>query len=258
MSPQPQRKFQPPSERSFGIPISLARNNSMLTPADIRLSLMVFANPDAPITDEEWTESSGLDPRMKAMAIKGLREKGLSVEGKGNGAKYHFDTSVWEAWWRSRPRSEKARTTGRAPTVKAKPGMKVHPDCQDQCQRLCEPAKSEVISISSAAAAPTDLITTHLGNKIPAEHAEEIGKALKKAHHRIAAADNPKSLERHIIKTALLALTKTNRHPITRSSVSVTAKADQLRTARDVLENQAEHSKLEIEIARDIVNGSGQ
>jgi hypothetical protein len=256
MSPQPQRSHRP-AERSFGMPISMALNNSMFTPAEIRLVLMVFANPDSPITDDEWQESSGLDPRMKAMSAKGLREKGLSVEGKGNGARYRFDTSVWEAWWKSQPRSEKARTAGRAPTVKAKPGMKVHPDCKETCQRLCEPKKAEVIQISSPPA--EDVIITPLGNKIPAEHATQVGKALQQRRRAIEEANSPKALERHIIQTKLAsAKTQPKPQPKPRGSSSATAKVDQLRTARDILENPDGYSKLEIEIARDIVNGSGQ
>jgi hypothetical protein len=289
MSTQPQRSFQPSPEQSFRMPVSMARHNSMLTPAELRLSVMVFAEPNRPITDEVWAESSGLDPRMKMLAVKGLRPKGLSVQGKGKKATYRFDTGQWETYWRSRPRRERARTIGRAPTVQAKPGMQVHPECRERCQRLCEPPKADVISISSATenakpvsqsppvsppASPPqnakpvsqtspqdDVITTPLGNSIPAEHAAEIGKALRRADRRITTAGNPKALEAYIItqETAKLAAsTKTQTKPKPRGSVSATAKADQLRTARDVLENPDGHSKLEIEIAREIVAGSGQ
>jgi hypothetical protein len=96
------------------------------------------------ITDEVWEQTTGLDPRMKQMAIKGLREKGLHVTGEGKRAKYKFEVHAWESWYKSRPARERARTAGRAKSVAAKAGMQVHPECRERCQRLCEP-KNPVI-----------------------------------------------------------------------------------------------------------------
>jgi hypothetical protein len=127
------------------VPNSLVENQLMFTPAELRFALMALQwAAGRTITDEVWEQTTGLDPRMKQMAIKGLREKGLHVTGEGKRAKYKFEVHAWEAWYKSRPARERARTMGRAKTVSAKPGMQVHPDCSVRCQRLCEP-KNEVI-----------------------------------------------------------------------------------------------------------------
>jgi len=101
------------------------------------------------VSDEHWQRWTGLKPRMKEMAIRGLKQKGLSVSGTGQRARYYFDAEMWERWVRSQSPEQKARTEGRA--TSPKPGQKIHTDCvKNGCQRLCE-AKCEepkVISIT--------------------------------------------------------------------------------------------------------------
>ncbi|MFZ1011448.1 MAG: hypothetical protein WAN65_31720, partial [Candidatus Sulfotelmatobacter sp.] len=90
---------------------------------------------------------------MKAHAIRGLKEKGLDVRGRGNTAKFSFDRGKWDSWVRTRPRHERARTVGRSKTVTAKPGMQIHQECRERgCGRLCEPEK--IVSIDSIGSEP--------------------------------------------------------------------------------------------------------
>ena len=217
----------------------------MFTYAERKLLDIALMRPGAPISDDKWREMSGLDEdpdkgaRMKELAIKGLREKGLTIQGKGKTATYRFDTDHWETYWRSQPRRDRARTSGRAPTVKAKPGMMVHEACKDQCQKLCEEnakcGMAEVISISSGQqnakpisrnppeserenAKPisrfetqvVDSITTPNGNKVPVEHLEVVNAALLKARRRIEnATHGKKALEAHIIRDEIARITAT-------------------------------------------------
>ena len=177
---------------------------------------------------------------MKELAAKGLREKGvLQITGKGKLAKYVVDTQAWESYWRTQSQQpERARTVGRAPTVKAKPGMMVHESCADKCQKLCEAnaecSKAEVISISSGqqnakpisrnppksepenakpisrnTSQPVESITTPLGNTVPIEHMEAVSKALHRSARRINSPDtkDPKAYEAAIIRETLVKIT---------------------------------------------------
>ena len=139
MQPQPER-ISPRSGKLTNftaVPNSVVQHQKMLTPAELRLVLLVLQWREATITDETWQEKTGLDKRMKAMAIKGLREKGLHVSGAGKRAKYFFDVNGWDSWVRTRPRHERAHTTGRSKSVSAKPGMQIHQECRDGgCSRM--------------------------------------------------------------------------------------------------------------------------
>ncbi len=137
----PQR-ISPRSEKLTNftaVPNSIVQHQSILTPAELRLVLLVLQWRETTITDETWKERTGLDKRMKLLAIKGLREKGLQVTGEGKRAKYFFDVTGWDSWVRTRPRYERARTAGRRESVSAKPGMQIHQECRERgCQRLCQ------------------------------------------------------------------------------------------------------------------------
>lgn len=127
-----------------------------MTPAELAFVLIVLRGGSArkTVSDEQWTNWTGKDPKMKQFAIRGLREKGLKIEGKGNKAQYDFDRDTYTSWVSNHRHSERVKTTGRSKTVTAPAGMRIHPDCEGGgCQKLCEPAaKADVISISSAPA----------------------------------------------------------------------------------------------------------
>jgi len=279
------------------IPKTLIEHAHMFTHAERILAEYVIANPGQ-ISDDKWREVSGLDTdpakgaRMKELAAKGLQEKGLRIDGKGKSARYRFDTGHWETWWRSRPRRERARTIGRAPSVKAAPGMRVHPECRERCQKLCEPPKAEVISIENAKPVsriePTpqtqsppgsppenakpvsrnstqDVVITELGNEIPAQFSAQVQARLRIDSAAIAASHNHKRYEGKIISRMVAELSaKTSTatpkpaQPARESRLSAAARLDRLEAAQKILDNPAGCSPDEIQFARAIVEGSGQ
>ena len=120
------------------VPNSVIEFQNSFPPAELRLVLMVLMWPGTPITDQAWKERTGLDPRMKLLAIKGLKEKGLNTEGKGDKMTFSFDLGCWDDWHARWEGKTRARTIGRAKSVTAKPGMQVHQDClKSGCSRLC-------------------------------------------------------------------------------------------------------------------------
>jgi hypothetical protein len=147
MQPAPQR-FSPGSEISSRtatqgyaqIPNSIIENQAMLTPAELALALIVLRRGENTVSDKNWVDWTGKDPRMKEYAIRGLKDKGcLHVRGRGQRAKYYFERDKWDFLVRSRPRHERARTLGRSRSVTAKTGMQVHQECRERgCARLCE------------------------------------------------------------------------------------------------------------------------
>jgi hypothetical protein len=147
MQPAPQR-FSPASDISSRtatqgyaqIPNSIIENQAMLTPAELALALIVLRRGENTVSDKNWVDWTGKDPRMKEYAIRGLKDKGcLHVRGRGQRAKYYFERDKWDFLVRSRPRHERARTLGRSRSVTAKTGMQVHQECRERgCSRLCE------------------------------------------------------------------------------------------------------------------------
>lgn len=125
---------------AISIPRVLIRNQALLVPAELRLATLLFDRMDreerfVPIPDQEWTQFTGLDPRSKEMAIRGLKDKALlKVEGTGAKARYCSDTRGFMRWAADVDRSKKPRTAGRGVTMK--PGLKVHPECQSGCAML--------------------------------------------------------------------------------------------------------------------------
>ena len=111
-----------------------------MTPAERCLVLIVCRRGENTVSDKHWEEWTGLKPTIKDNAIRGLKEKGLVVRGRGDRAKFYFERDKWDAWVRTRPRHERARTVGRSKSVTAKTGMQIHQECQSRgCARLCEP-----------------------------------------------------------------------------------------------------------------------
>ena len=122
------------------IPNSVIENQALMTPAERCLVLIVCRRGENTVSDKHWEEWTGLKPPIKDNAIRGLKEKGLVVRGRGDRAKYYFERDKWDSWVRTRPRHERARTTGRSKSVTAKTGMQIHQECQARgCARLCEP-----------------------------------------------------------------------------------------------------------------------
>lgn len=132
------------------IPNSLIENQATLTRAELSLSLIVLRRgggaAPVPVSDKNWQSWTGLGPRQKEYAVKGLRDKTfLDMRGRGDTAVYGFDHRKWENFISSSPReAPKPRTVGRA--VSPKVGAKVHPVCRASgCAMLnCEPGEQPV------------------------------------------------------------------------------------------------------------------
>jgi hypothetical protein len=151
LQPQPAR-ISPQSERrategSFELPRSIVENLSLLPHAELCMVLIIHRGPfNQEISDSHWQKWTGLKPRIKQLAIKGLKQKGLTVHGQGQKARYYFDSDIWQTWVRSQRPEAKAKIEAKSP----KPGQKIHPDCaKNGCQRLCE-AKCDDLSAHTA------------------------------------------------------------------------------------------------------------
>lgn len=150
-------------------PNSLVQNLGLLTHAELCLAMVnCRLGAEKKITDEVWSQWTGLHPRMKQHASRGLTKRGcLRVEGRGDKALFTFDRDAWNKYALHAERS-KPRTEGRR-AVDPKPGARVDPECREKgCGLLrmrCgesgltpDPATSDAkpVSISAAAAcAPT-------------------------------------------------------------------------------------------------------
>lgn len=127
------------------VPRSVIANIWAFTPAEIALLLMVNNNTKRKsISDRHWIEWTGLAPRSKEVAAKGLRDKGLKVEGRGDTAHYYFEPKRWQAYLRSvdrvalqQPKPSKA--------VSPRPGAKIHEQCRDRgCALMFEEMPAQV------------------------------------------------------------------------------------------------------------------
>jgi hypothetical protein len=100
------------------------------------LALIVLRrDAGAPLSDENWTRWTGYESRIKLNAIAGLRKKGLRVDGRGDRARYSWDSHTWNHYLRAAPVGERARTEGRAESKAAERPM--HPQCVEHgCQMM--------------------------------------------------------------------------------------------------------------------------
>lgn len=130
----------------------LVENQALFTPSERALAFAIVRRQGhlMPVTlsDKNWRDWTGLDPRSKELAIKGLQKKTFSMDGRGDRAKISFNRLQLEAWaqtTRSASISAKPRTEGRR--VDPKPGAKVHQECRDQG---CAMLRSDQISSCTA------------------------------------------------------------------------------------------------------------
>jgi hypothetical protein len=136
-----------PTAGFFQVPSSFAENQASMIPAERALALILFRRATdsrgithfegtATLSDRTWEAWTGMKPRMKELAIKGLRERGLGVEGRGDTAKFRFDVNRWNESLKTLERSNyDPKRTERDQAAAAK---KVHPDCATGCAKLRE------------------------------------------------------------------------------------------------------------------------
>lgn len=198
------------------IPRVLVRNQALLVPAELRLALLLFDRMEreeryVPLADEEWTRYSGLDPRSKELAIKGLKQKGLLLtEGLGQRARYCTDTRGFMRWASVADRTKKPRTAGRG--VTPAPKQKIHADCAaggcSMLRQACGPRETGFVTSPVTVIRPaspqesfdyfaSDKITPAVAPK-EAEFAKPVSRNpeadLRRPRHlkrRLAAAQKP-------------------------------------------------------------------
>jgi len=135
------------SEKYFRVPNEFAENQAAFIPAERALALIIFRdarnvkgftdlNGTAQISDQQWTDWTGLKPRMKELAVRGLRDKGLEVNGEGQRAKYSWNWNRWNQAFITRP--ERSNYDPKRKERDAKNAGKVHPDCATGCAKLRE------------------------------------------------------------------------------------------------------------------------
>lgn len=139
----------------FKVPNEFAENQAAFIPAERALALIIWRessiekngkritdlNGSTVISDARWTEWTGLQPRMKELAVKGLAAKGLEVSGKGDKAQFSWNWERWTQAMREKPRqsvydpNREARDKAR----EARVGQKIHEECHATgCAKLRE------------------------------------------------------------------------------------------------------------------------
>jgi hypothetical protein len=128
------------------VPTSLVEHLWLLTPAETALCLVVLrrgsrngAFVPVTISESNWAKWTGLSGRQRDYAIAGLRDKGLTMQGRGDKALFSFDLNAFKSFAASAvPAKAQARTKGRAKGVPVPAGTIVHEDCRKNgCQMLC-------------------------------------------------------------------------------------------------------------------------
>jgi hypothetical protein len=150
------------------IPNSIIENQAAMTRAELALALIVLRrgganeNDGVLVSDRNWQSWTGLSPRLKEYAIRGLAGdekagivgKGLEIHGRGERARYRFEYRNWESFVRNHRAEARPRTVGRKASVAPKVGSKIHPDCRERgCAMLAAErgeTKSKLTLVSSA------------------------------------------------------------------------------------------------------------
>lgn len=132
----------------------IVENQGVFTDAEFRLATIIVKSgghrEGVVVSDRTWKSWTRRSGRCLEIALRGLKEKGISVEGKGDRARFRFNPVAFETFIR-KTQPEKPRVQQKRKPILAKPGMEIHPDCQTGCQRLCDQSKKcTVVAIDSA------------------------------------------------------------------------------------------------------------
>jgi hypothetical protein len=171
MSALPQPSFQRSeileTVQTFNAIIETQR---FLTPAELRLALILIKRgahrEHVSVSAKNWQDWTGLDPKSRELAIRGLQKKCFHTEGRGDKARFRFRIDEWRQYCRTadraiRPRVEQKRTP-------AKPGQMIHPECRERGCAMARAAEDNLVSIragSSSMASVVDEIDAELNWK---------------------------------------------------------------------------------------------
>lgn len=142
--------------RYFKVPNEFAENQAAFIPAERALALILFReasvlkngkritdlNGTATISDQYWHDCTGLEPRMLENAVRGLKQKGLEVAGRGVKAVYRWNWTRWDEAMKSKP-NPAAYDPNRKERDAKRESQKVHPDCATGCAKLRECQSNE-------------------------------------------------------------------------------------------------------------------
>lgn len=137
--------------RYFKVPNEFAENQHAFIPAERALALILFReasvlkngkritdlNGTATISDQYWHDCTGLEPRMLENAVRGLKQKGLEVAGRGTKAVYRWNWTRWDEAMRAKP-NPAAYDPNRKERDAKRAAQNVHPDCATGCAKLRE------------------------------------------------------------------------------------------------------------------------
>lgn len=167
------------------VPNSFIENQAAMIPAERALALAIFRRTskvlpngrlsfdNAPISDRTWESWTGLAPRQREYAIKGLRERGLLLDGRGDSAKFSWDLSCWNE---SLKRIQVLESPNPKPKERAvQPGAKIHEECHTNgCAMLrqCQGAQDGPKSISPMLVMPVAQCTAQIEKQPAPKHSQ--------------------------------------------------------------------------------------
>lgn len=130
---------------------TLCENQRVLTAAELRLALILIRRgahrEPVKVSARNWQAWTGLDPKSRELAIRGLKNKGFEIEGRGDAAQFRFVPSSWMGYVRTTRQEEKPHVEQKR--VPAKPSQMIHPECREQGCYLARKQESDVIQIDS-------------------------------------------------------------------------------------------------------------
>ena len=165
----------------------IAETQRNLTPSELRLMLILVKRgahrEEVSVSSRNWEDWTGLDPKSRELAIRGLQKKGFHIEGRGDRARFRFNRDEWRQFCRTADRSIRPHVEQkRSP---AKPGQMIHPECRERgCAMARQAEDSNLISISDATP-----------NRKPVS--DFVNLSPTKAHGHLAALVNPAGTLNH-------------------------------------------------------------
>ena len=127
------------------VPNSFIENQHLLKlPASRAMALIIFRRESNPmehrtLSDRHWEKWTGLKPRQKEYAMEELSQFGLSIQGRGDTAKFTWNWDKWNDSWRNPNHEHKSPIPQKPKAKTVQPGAKVHEDCfKDGCSKLRE------------------------------------------------------------------------------------------------------------------------